>query len=128
MSIDRKIGRPPAGPEELRRCGILGEALKIFARFGFRKASMEQVAEAARLSRQGLYRHFPSKEALFRDSVLFALHTSLSEAADILADRSLPLPHRVSAALDAWVGKHIDAEGGRGSLQRAKAVELGLMR
>ena len=111
MSIAGEIEPVLAGPEEIRRRSILGEALKIFARFGFQKASMGQVARAAGLSRQGLYRHFSSKESLFRDSILFALQTSLAEAAAVLASRDLPLTQRILAALQAWVGKHIDEVG-----------------
>ena len=45
---------------------ILSAAENIFARFGFRRASMSQIADEAGLTRQALYHHYPSKEALFR--------------------------------------------------------------
>jgi AcrR family transcriptional regulator len=45
---------------------ILDAALRVFRRHGFRRASIEQAAEAAGLTRQALYHHFQSKEALFR--------------------------------------------------------------
>jgi len=45
---------------------ILDAAMRVFRRHGFRRASIEQVAEAAGLTRQALYHHFQSKEALFR--------------------------------------------------------------
>jgi AcrR family transcriptional regulator len=45
---------------------ILDAALRVFRRHGFRRASIEQAAEAAGLTRQALYHHFESKEALFR--------------------------------------------------------------
>jgi AcrR family transcriptional regulator len=45
---------------------ILDAALRVFRRYGFRRSSIEQVAAAAGLTRQGLYHHFESKEALFR--------------------------------------------------------------
>ena len=38
----------------------------LFRRQGFRRSSIEQAAEAAGLTRQALYHHFKSKEALFR--------------------------------------------------------------
>jgi AcrR family transcriptional regulator len=38
----------------------------VFRRQGFRRSSIEQAAEAAGLTRQALYHHFKSKEALFR--------------------------------------------------------------
>jgi len=45
---------------------ILDAAVRVFRRHGFRRSSMEQAAEEAGLSRQALYHHFESKEALFR--------------------------------------------------------------
>src|ERR1700752_226374 len=45
---------------------ILDAAMTVFRRHGFRRSSIEQTAEAAGLTRQALYHHFESKEALFR--------------------------------------------------------------
>jgi AcrR family transcriptional regulator len=45
---------------------ILEAAMLVFRRHGFRRSSIEQAAEAAGLTRQALYHHFDSKEALFR--------------------------------------------------------------
>src|SRR5260370_10810072 len=45
---------------------ILDAATAVFRRHGFRRSSIEQAAEAAGLTRQALYHHFKSKEALFR--------------------------------------------------------------
>lgn len=45
---------------------ILDAAMRVFRRHGFRRSSIEQTAEAAGLTRQALYHHFSSKEALFR--------------------------------------------------------------
>ena len=45
---------------------ILDAAMLVFRRHGFRRSSIEQAAEAAGLTRQALYHHSTSKEALFR--------------------------------------------------------------
>jgi len=58
---------------------ILSAAESIFARFGFRRASMSEIAEEAGLTRQALYHHYPSKEALFR-AVVEQLHELAYEA------------------------------------------------
>ena len=52
---------------------ILDSAAKVFAQYGYRLASMELVAQECGLSRQALYHHFDSKEALFR-AVVEAVH------------------------------------------------------
>jgi TetR/AcrR family acrAB operon transcriptional repressor len=62
---------------------ILDAAMAVFRRHGFRRSSIEQAAEAAGLSRQALYHHFKSKEALFR-AVIERLHES-ALAAEIAA-------------------------------------------
>jgi AcrR family transcriptional regulator len=62
---------------------ILSAAENIFARFGFRRASMSQIADEAGLTRQALYHHYPSKEALFR-AVVEQLH-ELAYAAEAAA-------------------------------------------
>src|SRR6201981_389702 len=58
---------------------ILSAAESVFARFGFRRASMSQIADEAGLTRQALYHHYPSKEALFR-AVVEQLHELAYEA------------------------------------------------
>src|SRR5690348_6795330 len=45
---------------------ILESAAKVFGQYGYRLASMELVAQECGLTRQALYHHFESKEALFR--------------------------------------------------------------
>jgi len=54
---------------------ILDAAMVVFRHHGFRRSSIEQAAEAAGLTRQALYHHFKSKEALFR-AVIERLHQS----------------------------------------------------
>jgi TetR/AcrR family acrAB operon transcriptional repressor len=55
------------------RTRILDAAMLVFRRHGFRRSSIEQAAEAAGLTRQALYHHFKSKEAVFR-AVIEQLH------------------------------------------------------
>src|SRR3981189_3780420 len=52
---------------------ILDAALRVFRRHGCGRSSIEQAAEAAGLTRQALYHHFESREALFR-AVIEQLH------------------------------------------------------
>ena len=65
------------------RTRILDAAMLVFRRHGFRRSSIEQAAEAAGLTRQALYHHFKSKEALFR-AVIEQLHEK-ALAAEIAA-------------------------------------------
>jgi AcrR family transcriptional regulator len=65
------------------RTRILDAAMLVFRRHGFRRSSIEQAAEAAGLTRQALYHHFESREALFR-AVIEQLHEN-ALAAEIAA-------------------------------------------
>jgi AcrR family transcriptional regulator len=64
---------------------ILNAAMQVFRRHGFRRSSIEQAAEAAGLTRQALYHHFNSKEALFR-AVIELVHENALAAEAVAAD------------------------------------------
>ncbi|MEV1026502.1 TetR/AcrR family transcriptional regulator [Streptomyces sp. NPDC050264] len=78
-----------------------------FARFGYRKTSMEAVARAAQISRPGLYFLFSSKETLFRAAVTQALERDIAAVEHALADTGRPLPERLVEAFDRWAGRYI---------------------
>ena len=58
------VPRPQRDPA--RRAAILRAASRVFAQSGFAATSMEDVAGAAGVSKLIVYRHFASKEALYR--------------------------------------------------------------
>lgn len=112
--MPRNAARPPSRP------GLLDAALRVFTRYGYRKASMEEVARAARLSRQGLYLHYPTKEALFQAALVHALGTALAQATRALEDEATPLEARLVAACDAWCGPYVGlSEGDAADLMKA---------
>jgi AcrR family transcriptional regulator len=90
-----------------RRDAVLDSALLTFARHGYRKTSMEEVARAARISRPGLYYLFDSKEALFRAAATRALEQDLAAAERLLSDTAKPLRERLTGAFDLWAGSYI---------------------
>jgi len=90
-----------------RRQHVLDAALLIFARYGYRKASLEDVARAADISRPGLYLYFPSKQDLFRAAVTYALDGDVAAAARILTDTDRPLRDRLIDAFDQWTGRYV---------------------
>lgn len=69
--------------------GILRAAQVVFARHGFRQTAMAMVAEEAHLSRQALYHHFDSKEALFA-ALVDELHEAALGAATAAAAKGAP--------------------------------------
>ena len=86
---------------------VLAVALEVFGRYGFRKASMDEIARSADISRQGLYLHFANKDALFRAAVRQELDTALADASRCLDEEGVGLERRVVGALDAWLGRYV---------------------
>jgi len=84
-----------------RRASILESATAVFLRYGFRKASMDDLARAAGLSRQGLYLHFATKDALFRDVVLHLLATMRDQTVAALTRSSPDTEARLLGAFEA---------------------------
>lgn len=54
-------------PAPERRTQLLAVALEVFAEHGYHRTSMNQVAEAAGVTKPVLYQHFRSKKALYRE-------------------------------------------------------------
>ncbi len=90
---------------------VLDAAVGVFARYGFRKTSMEEVARAAGISRQGLYLQFANKEELFRRALEHCLSTQLTDALTALARIEDGLESRLIAACDAWAGRFVGTLG-----------------
>jgi AcrR family transcriptional regulator len=81
--------------------GILDRAAALFARRGFAKTSVQDIADAVGLSKAGLLHHYPSKDAL-REAVL-AQSGALTERALQQVAAMPPGPHRDRRAVEALV-------------------------
>jgi len=90
------------------RTRIIDAAMLVFRLHGFRRSSIEQAAEAAGLTRQALYHHFKSKEALFR-AVIERLHEEALaaeiEAADAAEKAGGSLADILVASVSAKLGQ-----------------------
>ena len=112
---------------DARHLGVLEAAVGVFVRYGFRKASMDEIARSADISRQGLYLRFASKDALFRAAARHELDTALGEVSRCLDEEGVGLERRVVAALDAWLGRYVGSmlTLDLGSLLQNPAMRLG---
>ena len=107
MSSTGPASLPGDESETGRREHVLDAALLTFSRYGYRKASMEDVARAADISRPGLYFYFASKRDLFRAAVTQALDGDVAAAERALADTNRPLRDRLIEAFDHWTGRYV---------------------
>lgn len=86
--------------EIAKRDGILGAAAKAFQRFGFKKASIDQIAQAAGVAKGTVYLAAESKEDLFYQVLHREIRAWAAETAKIL-DPRVPADELLGMASDA---------------------------
>ena len=76
----------PAGTRsERKQAAIIGAAAEVFLSTGYAGASMDEIASRSGVSKQTVYKHFTSKEALF-----IAVMGQMMGEADIAVHQGLP--------------------------------------
>jgi len=88
-------------PGSAQRKAILVAATAIFLRYGFKKTSMDDVARAAGVSRQGLYLYFDTKDLLFRETLQHLMSHLISAARAAAEDGNLSFRDRLLGAFEA---------------------------
>lgn len=94
----------PALPSD-RQDAILNAAFHAFATYGFRRTTMDDIAQGAGLSRSALYLHFRNKEDLFRHMTRGFFADVNEDLKPILAAESDDLAATLAAAFQAKDGK-----------------------
>ncbi|MDM4718950.1 TetR family transcriptional regulator [Micromonospora sp. WMMA1363] len=82
------------------RTQILRVALDLFARYGYQRTSLRQIAERLRLTKAGVLYHFPAKEDLL-SALTEPLLVDLESLLDATA--ALPPPRAREALLAGWI-------------------------
>ena len=104
-------------PAHERRTQLLDVAIEVFAARGYHGASMNQVAEAAGVTKPVLYQHFPSKRELYRE-VLEDVGSRLEDAITKAAAEAGAPRQKVEAGFRtyfAWVAsERASRDPGRG--------------
>jgi len=91
-------------PGSAQREAILKAATATFLRYGFKKTSMDDVAQAAGVSRQGLYLYFDTKDLLFREALQYLVSHMISTARSVAEDGNLSLRDRLLGVFEAVHG------------------------
>ena len=91
---------------ELKKARILDGALAVIGHFGVKKTSMDELAKAAGLSKQGLY-HFESKEELLAAAADRYFTEGLRLVKEALSRPEVALQERLVEAMYAWCGRHL---------------------
>jgi AcrR family transcriptional regulator len=110
-----------------RRESLLQTAIGVFLRYGYKKTSMDDLARAADLSRQGLYLHFATKEALFKEAVIDLTRRSLAAMRTALGRDDLPIEDRLLGAFVAFKSHAAGADMPREHLDELLATATQLV-
>ncbi len=92
-----------------RRIAALDTAFALFVRFGYRKTSMDEIARAVGVSRQGLYNWFPNKKALFTAVYQHIAETTEARLAVAFADDRPPVEEHVVRIFSAYSAAFISS-------------------
>jgi AcrR family transcriptional regulator len=82
--------RPEERPREL-----LEAALAVFAQRGFRNTRLDDVAEAAGVTKGAIYHYFDTKEELLLSVIEHYQSLAFGRAEEVLANRDLPAAKRI---------------------------------
>ncbi|MDN8615083.1 TetR/AcrR family transcriptional regulator [Variovorax ginsengisoli] len=139
MSQRRTASSPPAraaaaDAPDTRENQLLAIARSLFARDGYERTSMRDIAEVADITKAALYYYFPNKEALYERVVLESMQSLVDDVSAAVAAADSPTA-RIRAfmqssadvfdlARDRWIaGSRAFREGGRGG-QHLAAIAL----
>lgn len=93
------MSRPdPAEQSRSRRERILDAAFHAFATRGYRDTAVDDIAGAAETSKGGIYFHFPTKEAIFRELMQTTADKLVGRVERAVAEETEPVA-RAEAAL-----------------------------
>ncbi|MBI3786421.1 MAG: TetR family transcriptional regulator [Deltaproteobacteria bacterium] len=96
-------GRPSGPKAERTRATILEAAAQVFAEKGYAAARLEDVAAGVGIRRASLVYYFRDKRELY-DVVLSDILGELLDRYQTVLREPAPLPQRIEAIVDAWVG------------------------
>ena len=86
---------------DAKKTAVFEAAYDVFSKYGYRRTSMNDVAQAAGMSRPALYLLFDNKENLFRELAAQLQEQAIEAAQDELS-RNGSLPDRFIAAILAF--------------------------
>jgi AcrR family transcriptional regulator len=106
---------------EATRRAVLDAARSLFGRKGYAQTSVDEIADAARVTKGAVYHHFAGKEALFR--VVYAEVEADAQARAVAAgDPRDPPVDRIVAMVNAYLDAALDEDVRRITLIDGPAI------
>ena len=110
-----------------RSDAIVDAAGILFARFGYRRTSMDDIAREVGVAKGTLYLYFPSKEALFC-ALLARTVKEAERLCDVAQAQGGDLAAQIFGQLDAWFGTWLEHYGALGHLSELAAARMSVGR
>jgi AcrR family transcriptional regulator len=107
---------------EVRRDHFMRAAIVCFARYGYRRTSMDTIAQAADVSRPALYQYYRNKEEVFRAAVQWGLD-DLARRARAEAGKPGEITERLAAVLGVVVDMHLPRRARDGARFDAELID-----
>jgi len=76
---------------QIKKEQIYKAALSVFGKYGYRKATLEDIASEFHMTQSGLYRYFQNKRDLYEKAVAYGLVQWQRKSASAIEDESDPL-------------------------------------
>jgi AcrR family transcriptional regulator len=91
--------RPDDRPKE-----ILDAALKVFAERGYRNTRLEDIGEAAGVTKGAIYHYFANKEELLLRAIEHRREEAFGRIEEVLRDKTAPVSTRLRLVVRRWFG------------------------
>lgn len=98
---------PSRGDAEARRAVILDAALRVFGQYGYRRASMDDIAREAQIGKGTVYLSFTSKDEVFQ-ALAQRLAQQMLAGAEAASRRPATTADKLAAMHAAWFGTFAD--------------------
>ncbi|HEP8424946.1 TPA: TetR/AcrR family transcriptional regulator [Pseudomonas aeruginosa] len=81
-------------PQKISRAELLGQCANVFKRYGYHGTTMDALAGACGLTKASFYHHYPNKEALMGDVLVWTHEWVEEKVFSIAYDESRPILKR----------------------------------
>jgi AcrR family transcriptional regulator len=98
---------PPRGDAGARRAVILDAALRVFGQYGYRRASVDDIAREAGIAKGTIYLSFASKEEVFQ-ALSQRLAQTMLAGAEAARHRPGTTAGKLAAMHAAWFGTYAE--------------------
>ncbi|MEM8750166.1 MAG: TetR/AcrR family transcriptional regulator [Pseudomonadota bacterium] len=93
---------------DLRKESILRAAFDVFATYGFKRTSMDDIAKAADISRPGLYQSFANKKEIFR-AIVTLWSDDVCSQLEQATNEEMPLEQKLRIMFEKAVAEPVNS-------------------